>query len=127
MRGISQVPTGGHHTDFDVGLSGITVDLSEAYVGSRHDQAMPKDSQIETVLRRYAKGTNGRQMVLYGDKGYQLTDVIITPFPGVSGEIPDYQRRFNLSMSRIRIGVEHEFGRVRNVFRATQYEGEGGF
>lgn len=85
---------------------------------------MLKDSQIETILQRYAKGANVRQMVLYGDKGYQLTDITITPFPGMPADMPDHRRRFNLAMSRIRIGVEHEFGRVRNVFCSTQYEGE---
>lgn len=101
---------------------GLTVDLSEAYVGSRHDQAMLQHTQIEGILRQHAKGLDGRQMRLYGDKGYTATDVIMTPFRGHEDRLDFRQTVFNKAMSRCRIGVEHEFGRVHNVFRLTQYE-----
>lgn len=105
-------------------FSGLTVDLSEAYLGSRHDQAMLKDSDLESVLRMHAKGHEGRQMMLYGDKGYSANDVIMTPFPGNEERMAPHRVDFNKTMSKCRIGVEHEFGRTRNVFRMTQYEGE---
>lgn len=69
-----------------------------------------------------AKGFNGRQMTLYGDQGYPLSDVIMTPFRG-GRDLPPHERGFNLVMSRLRIGVEHEFGRVTNLMRFTTYEG----
>lgn len=84
---------------------------------------MLRHSDVEGILRREAKGHDDRQMVLYGDQGYQLNDVIITPFRGVPGHMAPHCRRFNRNMSKIRIGIEHEFGRVHNILRQTQYEG----
>lgn len=113
-----------HHPDSLTNpCSGITVDLSRAFVGSRHDTCMIGASQIQQILWRHAKGHNGRQMMLYGDKGYHPNDVLMTPFEGNEERMPRYQVRFNRAMSRCRIGVEHEFGRTRNLLRSTVYEG----
>lgn len=71
----------------------------------------------------YAKGYGGRQMISYRDQGYPDTDVIMNPFCGPPENLQPYQKHFNHSMSRFGIGIEHEFGRVRNMERQTQYEG----
>lgn len=92
-------------------------------MGSRHDNAILRASQIEDILRLYAKGHGGRQMMIYGDKGYKISDVLMTPFPGHPRDLdPDFVQ-FNKDMSRCRIGVEHDFGQTRNIERLTQYEG----
>lgn len=109
-------------THFGVALSGLTADLTPAYVGSRHDTAIWDRSGLEEVLRRDAKGFEGRQMMLYGDQGYRLSAVLMTPYPGI--HLPAAQADFNQAMSRARVAVEHEFGRTRNLERMSQYEGE---
>ena len=91
-------------------------------MGARHDTAILRATRIVEILRMCAKGFNGRQMTLYGDQGYPLSDVIMTPFRG-GRDLPPHERGFNLAMSRLRIGVEHEFGRVTNLMRFTTYEG----
>lgn len=67
------------------------------------------------ILRICAKGYDGRQMTLYSDQGYPLSDVIMTPVQGGPA--------FNLVMSHLWIGVAHEFGCVRNLMRFTTHAG----
>lgn len=91
-------------------------------MGARHDTAILRGTRMIEILRMCARGYNGCQMTLYGDQGYPLSDVIMTPFRGGQA-LPPHQRDFNLLMSRIWIVVEHEFGHVRNLMRFTTYEG----
>lgn len=79
-------------------------------------------SGLTEVLARDAKGYGGRQMMLYGDQGYQNSAVMLTPYPGVN--LGEDQACFNRLMASVRIAVEHEFGRLRNILRMTQYKGK---
>lgn len=101
--------------------SGITADLTEAYIGSCHDTAVLRMSGLSDMLERDAKGFGGRQMMLYGDQGYRNSAVMLTPYPGI--HLLAHQSRFNRIMASVRVAVEHEFGRLRNIFRMTQYKG----
>lgn len=103
-------------------ISGLTADLTEAYVGSRHDQAILGYSRLEDVLERDAKGFGGRQMMLYGDRGYRMSNVIMAPYPG--DRLQPAEAEFNRRMCTSRVQVEHEFSSLRNQERMTQYEGE---
>lgn len=96
--------------------------MTEAYVGSRHDQSILGYSGLEAVLERDAKGFGGRQMMLYGDRGYRLCAVIMAPFPGVV--LNPQEEAFNRVMCTSRVQVEHKFCSMRNQVRMTQYEGE---
>lgn len=108
-------------THKSVSLSGLTADLSPAYVGSRHDTAIWDRAGLEDVLTRDAKGFEGLQMMLYGDQGYRMSAVLMTPYPG--NRLTAAQAAFNRAMSSARVAVEHEFGRTRNMERMSQYEG----
>lgn len=72
-------------------------------------------------MERDAKGDEGRQMMLYADQGYALSAVLMTPYPGLL--LTPEEAAFNWVMSACRIAVEHEFGRLRNLLRKSQYEG----
>ncbi|EGG04849.1 uncharacterized protein MELLADRAFT_72295 [Melampsora larici-populina 98AG31] len=100
---------------------GITANLTEAYIGSRHDTAILRMSGLSEVLERNAKGFDGRQMMLYGDQGYQNSAVLLTPYVGLN--LGPEQAAFNWIMASVRVAVEHELGRLRNIIRMTQYKG----
>lgn len=63
-------------------------------------------------------------MMLYGDQGYRLSTVLMTPYPG--NRLTPQQAGFNRAMLSARVAVEHEFGRTRNLERMSQYEGAVG-
>ncbi|KFH74000.1 hypothetical protein MVEG_01213 [Podila verticillata NRRL 6337] len=80
---------------------GIIVHLSGPFAGNRHDSRLFEMSGIAPILRTYAKGTNNRQLTLYGDPAYTVSDIMQRPFhtAGISRE----QKLFNERMSKVRI------------------------
>jgi len=92
-------------------------------IGRRTDARIYRHSGLDTILRMHAKGRNGRQLCIFADQGYAHSTVVQVPY-GKSLRMSRKQRNFNVAMSQVRIAVEHEFGKIRNFFRFTQYVGE---
>lgn len=99
---------------------GIIVHLSGPFAGNRHDLRLYEISGITQTLRTDAKGYNDRQMTLYGDPAYTLSNVMQRPFPtqGISPE----ERRFNERMSKVSVAVEWCFGYVLQYFPFSDFK-----
>lgn len=102
------------------GPSGIIEHLSGPYLGRRHDSRLFRMSGLARILRAHAKGRGDRQMTLYGDPAYRLTDLMQRPFP--TGGISPEQRIYNERMSKVRIGVEWCFGYVLQYFPFSDFK-----
>lgn len=98
--------------------SGLIADLAAAFLGSQHGTTIWDCSGLQEVLEHDSKGYKGRQMMLYGHQGYCLSQVLMTPYPGL--DLQDDEASFNQKMSSACIAVEREFGRVHNMTRMTQ-------
>lgn len=60
-------------------------------------------------------------MMLYGDRGYRMSAVLVAPFPGAI--LAPEEAAFNRIMCTSRVQVKHEFCSLHNQVRMTQYEG----
>lgn len=58
---------------------GFVIDLHGPLEGSRHDGHLLKDSQLLTTMADIP-AIRDLGLVIFGDKGYSLSDVVITPF-----------------------------------------------
>lgn len=108
----------GHHHRHALGMQGVIgpngllLDIWGMYAGRRHDEFFVNDSGVNTRMRDCQEG-NVVQYKIMGDKAYSVRSHIGSPFVGsnVSAE----QRAFNLSLSRLRVCVEHGFGKMKKV------------
>ena len=88
--------------------------------GRRADPHMLKESKLLEKCAMHAKrpGTTDatpitdRYYQLFGDPAYGVTPLLLSPFagPGVRSE---EEREWNAQMAKVRIEVEHGFGRVQ--------------
>lgn len=60
--------------------------------------------------------------MLYGDQGYGLMELLITPFPGQPGAIPQHHLLFNQSMKILRVAVEWGFAKVIQQFAFVDFK-----
>jgi hypothetical protein len=83
---------------------GIIVHLSGPFAGNRHDSRLFEMSDLAPILRACAKGYDNRQLSLYGDPTYTLSDIMQRPFhtAGISPE----EQYFNECSAQGHIGVE---------------------
>jgi len=56
---------------------------------------------------------------LYGDSGYPIRDVLLSPF---RGRLTQNQNEFNRSMSRLRVSVEWGFGKMLQIFAFLDFK-----
>eukprot|EP00752_Nemacystus_decipiens_P009445 g8444.t1 len=109
----------GHHRRHALGMQGVIapngllVDVWGMYPGRRHDEHMVFDSGVNTRMRDCQAG-NVLQYKIMGDKAYSVRSHIGSPFVG--NNISPQQRAFNLNLSRLRVSVEHGFGKVGQYF-----------
>ncbi|KAJ8909281.1 hypothetical protein NQ315_003524 [Exocentrus adspersus] len=83
---------------------GIICSLIGAYPGRRHDAAIFRDSNLYQQLEQKAVFGNDK-FVLFGDQGYGLLELLITPFPGAPDNMPAQHLQFNQSMQVLRVAV----------------------
>jgi hypothetical protein len=88
--------------------------ISTGYYGSRHDSSAYKDTPLYTQSEKYF---NGEEHLL-GDAAYGISPTMITPF---KGELTSVQGKFNHSLSKSRIWVEHAIGILKERFRGLKH------
>lgn len=54
--------------------------------------------------------------ILYGDQGYGLMELLLTPYPGQPENMPIHHFLFNQSMKTLRVAVEWGFAKVIQQF-----------
>jgi hypothetical protein len=86
--------------------------------GSRHDQYVLTQSNLLEDCRGVMAGLDDVPYMLFGDKGYTDSDVLLTPYR--SNQLNPDRRRFNKSMSRVRIAVEWMFGVMKSLWGFMQ-------
>ena len=106
-----------------VGPDGEFRDAVIRYPGSCHDSYIFNNSSLKRVLEQDL--TAG---FLFGDSGYALSSIMMTPFPNPSTPAATY---FNEVQSKTRSAVERSIGRLKSRWRclhssggALQYEPE---
>ncbi len=97
--------------------NGLIANLYGPISGRRHDSYMLQKSNLLHELQRVLVNRN---YVLYGDCGYPLRRLIITPFQG--NNLTEEQKSFNGTMSRMRIVVEWEFGQLFKLFSFLDFK-----
>lgn len=96
---------------FPNGIIGI---LNGPFIGRRHDSGMVHESGIISKLTPLLS-INGQQYYLYGDPGYQQSQLMFTPYSRLSN-LNMQQQQFNKKMSRVRESVEWGFGKIASIF-----------
>jgi len=102
--------------------NGIITNLYGPVPGRRHDAYMFAESRIhEEWAAKYQNGPNpGAEYYLYGDTAYPLRNHLITPFQSSANRAD--QRSFNEAMSKVRVCVEWEFGRIVGDFAFVDFK-----
>lgn len=98
---------------------GIVSHLCGPFTGNRHDITILRESGLLENLRQQLRDKDG-PYCLYGDAGYALCPQLLCPYKGA--RITREQHRFNTTMSRIRIAVEMQFGKVLQYFAFNDYK-----
>jgi len=95
--------------------NGLLANIHGPVSGRRHDSFMLYDSKILENLQTKLRQDNAPEdFYLYGDSGYPLKRLLITPFQGQN--LSEQETDFNKNMSAMRVSVEWEFGRLFKEF-----------
>jgi hypothetical protein len=92
----------------------IIVFLDGAYTGNRHDSGILRDSNVGEILESSPRGTDRRQLCIYGGSGYPNTQSIMCPFK--RSDRTAEEEAFNTRMASLRISVEWGFGKIVALF-----------
>lgn len=95
-------------------MSYFLCQIYELLEGNFTSDALNWQMTILNIDKKILKNENIEQkavfgedkFVLFGDQGYGLLVLLITPFPGAPDNIPAQQLQFNQSMKVLRIAVE---------------------
>lgn len=94
---------------------GIIVSLKGAYPGHRHDAGIFRDSGLYQELEQHT-AFGDRRYFIYGDQGYSLRELLITPFSQHQIAQDPQRQHFNNIMSTLRVAVEWGFGKIVQEF-----------
>lgn len=72
------------------------------------------------LLEKLENHVGAQNYYLYGDCGYPMRRLIITPYQGIN--LNEEQKSFNYVMSQMRICVEWEFGELFEQFAYLDYK-----
>ncbi|DAZ99938.1 TPA: hypothetical protein N0F65_008745 [Lagenidium giganteum] len=90
-----------------VAPNGLIAHLHGPLPASRHDAYVLSDSKL---LQDVVDAFDGGNFVIYGDPAYGRQQYLLSPFKG--SRLTAQQERFNAAMSKVRICVEWEFGKL---------------
>ena len=97
---------------------GIIANFYGPTEGRLHDASLLRESHILDHVSRW-RMSDGRPLVIYGDKAYPLSEHLITPYYGV--ERDRAAALFNLYQNAGRITVEWAFGDIAKQFAFTDF------
>ncbi|KAE8737976.1 hypothetical protein FOCC_FOCC016559, partial [Frankliniella occidentalis] len=88
-------------------------DLHVGEAGSLHDaRAFRRSPLYQSVMFHETFMAEGEYTI--GDSAFPILDRLVVPFIN-NGHLTPSQVQFNRSLSRIRVRIEHTFGRVTNI------------
>jgi len=99
-----------------IGTDGLFYDFQGPFDGRRHDVFLLAQSHLVDRLSSLDPDSN---FYLYGDGAYHVGAHIIGPYVGATTAD---QKRFNVTMSRLRIGVEWGFGLVTRLWAGLDFK-----
>ncbi|XP_036322560.1 protein ALP1-like [Rhagoletis pomonella] len=91
------------------------INVFVGFAVSSHDSWVLQNSPI---YRNLASACGGNYLL--ADSAYPCSDFIITPYKD-NGHLSHDQKRFNMSLSKGRIAIEHAFGLLKQRFRQLYY------
>jgi len=94
--------------------NGIVAEMNGPWAGSRNDKQIMEASGFATRLFDWVTENEEELFFIYGDRGYQLDDLIVVPFCKVGAA--DHEVRWNREMSKQRVAVEWAFGEIAETF-----------
>lgn len=96
---------------------GLFLQFSGGIPGARHDMHILRESGIVPVIQEYMDGLGPaeRRFMVYADKGYQNSDIIITPYRDF--EMNEDREGINAEMSSVRVSVEWMFGVLMSLWK----------
>ena len=100
---------------------GITSSLFGPYGGSSNDRGMLNESQLMRRLSaHFETASPDKWFAIYGDEAYWFSKHIIPPNrkPFTS----DHEKKTNESMSKVRVSIEMEFGKVSQYFAGCKWK-----
>lgn len=100
---------------------GITSSIFGPYDGSTNDPGMLNRSNLkERLNKHFSMAGSDKRYSIYGDEAYTLSDHITRPFKKPYKHV--YEKPANVSMSKVRIAVEMEFGKTVQLFSDTKWK-----
>ncbi|ETV69519.1 hypothetical protein H257_14881 [Aphanomyces astaci] len=97
---------------------GLCIHFFGPLEGSRHDVTVLRISQLQEYFEANSNIFNG--YYIYGDPAYPISKWIVSSYKG--NNLDEQRQRFNTAMSRVRQGVEWNFGRMKNLWGFTTYK-----
>ncbi|KAE8738770.1 hypothetical protein FOCC_FOCC015743 [Frankliniella occidentalis] len=93
-------------------------DLYVGEAGSLHDaRAFRRSPLYQSVMFDETFMAEGEYMI--GDSAFPILDRLVVPFIN-NGHLTPRQVQFNRALSRIRVRIEHTFGRLTNIWRRSR-------
>jgi len=99
--------------------NGLIANLFGPIPGRRHDAFMLAESNILARLETQQHIRGGHGYHLYGDSGYPIREVLISPY---RGNLSAAQQEFNSAMSKVRVSVEWGFGKMLQLFAFLDFK-----
>lgn len=92
-------------------------------VGSRGDWFIYQASGLDGRMRHLFDGRpEEERLYVFGDAAYTGSYATLGAYRRAQGrDLTEEQRLFNLEMSRLRVSVEHAFGRVQNLWQSLAF------
>lgn len=112
-----------YYNKFQVILTpdGIISSVFGPLTGKKNDREILNESRIMSRLQvHFENETPGKSFAIYGDEYYPINELIIPPFSKpFEAEV---EEEANASMSKARIAVKLEFGKVTRLFSGCEWK-----
>ena len=101
--------------------NGLVYSLIGPFHGKANDWSIFTSSSVPERIREVIG--DRRILYLYGDPAYHFLFGVMPPFKHALGYryLPRAERAFNIRLSKVRISVEHAFGRTQSLWTYTAF------
>ena len=100
--------------------NGLIFNLHGPVEGRRHDSGMLAESRLLGQLQLHAYTPNGEPPCIYGDPAYPLRVYLQAPYQG--NRLTNLQKRYNTTMSNVRVSVEWLFKEILTYFAFADFK-----
>nr|XP_018917678.1 PREDICTED: putative nuclease HARBI1 [Bemisia tabaci] len=96
------------------------MDVFCGFPGSAHDARVWTESPLGQALAADWQTMLPKDSHFLGDKAYPSLNYLVVPFKN-DGQMTPQRKAFNKKLSKVRVKIEHAFGRLKGIFTRMKY------